>query len=71
MGAIERDGYVFHVEYSQIAKTAAIHVTKKGQFVRELTFPFEGIEPTQEQIENKIEEYLGIPTINEAPESTC
>ncbi|HHW36703.1 MAG TPA: YbxH family protein [Bacillales bacterium] len=62
MGAIERDGFVFHVEYSQMAKIAAIHVTKRGQFIKELTFPFEGIEPAQEQIENKIEEYL---------ESTC
>ncbi|WP_458414469.1 DUF5370 family protein [Schinkia sp. CFF1] len=59
MGAIEREGYVFHVEFSQISKTAALHVTKKGQFVTELTFPFEGIEPTQEQVEEKIEAYLG------------
>lgn len=71
MGAIDREGYIFDVEFSQISKTAAIHVTKMGQFIREITFPFEGIEPTQEQIENKIEEYLAMPTIDEIPESTC
>ncbi|WP_102347535.1 DUF5370 family protein [Bacillus sp. Marseille-P3661] len=58
MGAIHREGYLFEVEFSQIAKTAAIHVSKNGQFKDELTFPFEGIEPTQEQIESEIERYL-------------
>ncbi|HHY74397.1 MAG TPA: YbxH family protein [Bacillus bacterium] len=60
MGAIEREGYVFHIEFSQITKTAAIHVTKEGDFVTELTFPFEGNEPTQEHIDNKIEDYLNL-----------
>lgn len=58
MGAIQRDGYMFEVEFSQIAKTAAIHVTRKGQFVDEITLPFKGNEPTQEQIEKKIGEFL-------------
>lgn len=62
MGAIERDGYIFEVEFSQISKKAAIHVTKSGQFVSELTLPFKGIEPTQEQIEEKIEQYLEMLT---------
>ncbi|WP_017754218.1 DUF5370 family protein [Calidifontibacillus oryziterrae] len=58
MGAIEREGYVFEVEFSQISKTAAIHVHNKGNFVAELTFPFAGNEPTLQQIEGKIEEFL-------------
>jgi len=62
MGAIDRNGYRFEVEFSQIAKKAAIHVTRKGEFIEELTMPFEGNAPTQEQIEQKIGEFLEIST---------
>lgn len=58
MGAIERNGYIFEVEFSQIQKEAALHVYEKGEFIRELTFDFEGEQPSQEMIEEKIEEFI-------------
>jgi hypothetical protein len=58
MGAIQRAGYEFGIEFSQISKTAALHVYKNGEFLKELSFPFEGSEPSQERIEEEIEHYL-------------
>lgn len=61
MGATERDGYRFEIEYSLIENTGALHVTNTtdGSFVREL--PFDLIEnqaPTQDQIEVMIDRFL-------------
>ena len=58
MGAIERNGYIFEIEYSQIDKMAALHVYENGEFVDELTFNYKGEMPEQEEIEEKIEQFI-------------
>ncbi|MGY3716495.1 DUF5370 family protein [Sutcliffiella cohnii] len=60
MGATEREGYVFETEYSVIQQKGAVHVYKKGHFISELPFQFEGNQPSSEQIENVIDQYLRI-----------
>lgn len=58
MGAIQRDGYVFEVEYSVSHQNAAVHVYKDGEFLKELPFSFIGSKPDEEQIQKQIERFL-------------
>lgn len=58
MGAIQRNGYEFQTEFSQISKTVAIHVYKNGKFIKEMTLPFKGEQPDGDLIEEKIEEFF-------------
>lgn len=57
MGAIERNGYVFEPEYSEINQDGAIHVYYKGEFIEEIKFSFVGERPELDQIENLIDEF--------------
>ncbi|KAA0546710.1 hypothetical protein FZW96_15890 [Bacillus sp. BGMRC 2118] len=58
MGAIEQDGYVFETEYSVMLQKGAIHVSKNGEYIRELAFTFTGNQPDATQIEKLIENFF-------------
>lgn len=58
MGAIERDGFVFEVEYSVINSNGALHVYRNGHFVEEIKFDFGGDRPTSQQIEQLVDQYF-------------
>lgn len=58
MGAIDKDGYRFEVEYSVINQTGALHVYRQSEFIEEITYDFKGDKPRPEQIEELIEAYL-------------
>ncbi len=58
MGAIDRDGYRFETEYSVINQKGAVHVYKEGDFVKEITFTFNGERPSGEQIENLVNDFF-------------
>lgn len=58
MGAMERDGYIFDIEYSVIHQKGALHVYRDGVLVDELTFTFAGEKPNEQQIETLIDDYM-------------
>ncbi|MCP8618124.1 DUF5370 family protein [Salirhabdus salicampi] len=58
MGAIQQDGHIFEIEYSVSLQKGAVHVYKDGNFLKEITFQFEGEKPDEEKIENLINHYL-------------
>ncbi len=61
MGAIERNGFMFEVEYSVMQQRGAVHVTntKDGSFVREIPFSmYKQQSPTGEQIDGLIDGFL-------------
>ncbi|GGE48740.1 hypothetical protein GCM10011391_29460 [Pullulanibacillus camelliae] len=58
MGAIQRDGYTFDVEYSVVLQRAALHVYQDGTFIKEVPFAFSGQAPTQDDIDKSIEAFL-------------
>ncbi|MGO4888418.1 DUF5370 family protein [Anaerobacillus sp. MEB173] len=58
MGAIERNGYVFEVEYSVINSNGALQVYRDGDFVEEITFDFQGDRPSSQQIEDLVDGYF-------------
>ncbi|MDA1478052.1 YbxH family protein [Bacillus changyiensis] len=57
MGAIERNGYTFEPEYSVTRQNGAIHVYRRGQFVEEIRFDFEGEFPEHDLIEELVNHY--------------
>ncbi|NPC91351.1 YbxH family protein [Bacillus sp. WMMC1349] len=57
MGAIERNGYTFEPEYSVTRQNGAIHVYRRGQFVEEIRFGFEGEFPEHDLIEELVNHY--------------
>ncbi|MDA7028351.1 YbxH family protein [Bacillus sp. CLL-7-23] len=57
MGAIERNGYTFEPEYSVTRRNGAIHVYRRGQFVEEIRFDFEGEFPEHDLIEELVNHY--------------
>jgi hypothetical protein len=63
MGAIERDGYIFDIEYSVIQQKGALHVYRDGVLIDELTFTFAGEKPNEQQIETLIDHYIEQRTI--------
>lgn len=58
MGAIARDGYVFELESNTINQTGAIHIYRDGHFIKEITYSYEGNQPSQEKIEETIDHFL-------------
>jgi hypothetical protein len=58
MGAIEQNGYIFETEYSVMLQKGAIHVSKDGQFIKEIDFTFSGNQPDSRKIEELIEEFF-------------
>jgi hypothetical protein len=58
MGAIEQNGYIFETEYSVMLQKGAIHVSKDGQFIKEIDFTFSGNQPDAKEIEELIEEFF-------------
>ncbi|WLR51397.1 DUF5370 family protein [Bacillus tianshenii] len=58
MGAYEREGYQFEVEFSQVQQKGAMHVYKNGEYKQELPFYFQGHFPNNDQMEELIEQYL-------------
>lgn len=58
MGAIEQNGYVFETEYSVMLQKGAIHVSKNGEYIKEIPFSFSGNQPDSTQIEKLIENFL-------------
>jgi hypothetical protein len=58
MGAIEQNGYIFETEYSIILQKGAIHVSKDGEFLKEIDFTFSGNQPDPKQIEELIEGFF-------------
>ena len=58
MGAIQKDGYTFGVEYSVMLQKGAVHVYKDGSFIKELPFEFSGKDPNPEQIEAVVDSFL-------------
>jgi Family of unknown function (DUF5370) len=57
-GAIERDGYIFDIEYSVIQQKGALHVYRDGVLMDEVTFRFTGEKPDEQQIESLIDHYI-------------
>ncbi|MBO9129130.1 DUF5370 family protein [Bacillus sp. 165] len=58
MGAIERDGYVFEVEYSVMLQKGGVHVYRNGEFLQELEFAFSGEQPQPAQIEELVDSFF-------------
>ncbi|WP_066174156.1 DUF5370 family protein [Bacillus marinisedimentorum] len=61
MGAIERNGFRFEVEYSVMQQRGAVHVTNTtdGSFVREISFSmYMQQSPTGDQIDGLIDGFL-------------
>ncbi|MBM6617564.1 DUF5370 family protein [Bacillus suaedaesalsae] len=58
MGAIEQDGYIFETEYSVMLQKGAIHVSRNGEFIKEIDFTFIGKQPDPRQIEELIEDFF-------------
>lgn len=57
MGAILKNGYTFDVEYSVMLQKGAIHVYKGNDFIEEMSFDFDGMEPDPQKIEFLIETF--------------
>ncbi|NUK28919.1 DUF5370 family protein [Parageobacillus sp. VR-IP] len=55
---MERDGYIFDVEYSVIQQKGALHVYRDGMLIDEVTFHFTGKKPNEQQIESLINHYI-------------
>lgn len=58
MGAVERDGYIFDIEYSVIQQKGEILVYQKGTLIDDLSFSFNGKKPDEHQIESLIDAYI-------------
>jgi hypothetical protein len=58
MGAIQKNGYTFDVEYSVMLQRGAIHVYQNGEFVHEMPFSFQGQDPDPEEIERLVDTFL-------------
>jgi hypothetical protein len=58
LGAIARDGYIFEMEYSEIAKKGAVHVYLNGDCIDEMPFTYNGEIPRQQEVEKLIDQYL-------------
>ncbi|MBM7645148.1 uncharacterized protein YjiK [Scopulibacillus daqui] len=58
MGAIEKNGYTFDIEYSVMLQKGAVHVYKDGQFIREMPFQFTGQDPDPEKIEQVVDSFF-------------
>lgn len=58
LGAIERDGFTFDVEYSVMLQKGAVHVYEAGKFVREIPFQFNGREPDPEKVEEIVNTFF-------------
>jgi hypothetical protein len=58
LGAIQKNGYTFGVEYSVMLQKGAVHVYRDGQFIKELPFAFSGRDPDPAQIEAVVDRFL-------------
>ena len=58
MGAIQKEGYTFEVEYSVMLQKAALHVYQNGEFLQEIPFQFTGQEPDPQQIEHIVDDFI-------------
>ncbi|TCP31262.1 hypothetical protein EV207_103146 [Scopulibacillus darangshiensis] len=58
MGAIQRNGYTFDVEYSVMLQKAAVHVYKNGVFIKEMPFKFTGMDPDPEKVEEVVNAFF-------------
>lgn len=58
MGAIEREGFTFDVEYSVMLQKAAVHVYKNNEFIKEMPFEFHGQEPDPEKIKSVVDSFF-------------
>ncbi|GGH75003.1 hypothetical protein JOD43_000614 [Pullulanibacillus pueri] len=58
MGAIQRDGYTFDVEYSVTHQRAAVHVYQNGVFLKEIPFEFTGKEPDPQDIDRMVDQFF-------------
>lgn len=58
MGAIQKNGYTFDVEYSVMLQRGAIHVYQNGEFLHEMPFSFQGQDPDPEEIERLVDTFL-------------
>ncbi|WP_257347559.1 YbxH family protein [Pseudalkalibacillus decolorationis] len=58
MGAIQRDGFTFEVEYSVSHQNGAVHVYQDGKFIKELPFEFSGQQPNEDEIEQVVDRFL-------------
>jgi adenine deaminase len=58
MGAIDRDGFRFEVEYSVIQQKGALHVYTNGNFIKEIPFPYDGEMPSSESVEALIDQFI-------------
>jgi hypothetical protein len=58
MGAIERNGYIFEMEYSEITKKGALHVYLNGECIEEMPFHYNENVPSHSKVEKLIDQYL-------------
>ena len=58
LGAIQKSGYTFGVEYSVMQQKGAVHVYKDGEFIKELPFNFHGQDPDPAQIDEVVDAFL-------------
>jgi hypothetical protein len=58
MGAIEQGGYRFELEYSVVQQKGALHVYSGEEFIKEITFDYDGDMPSTEALEPLIDKFL-------------
>lgn len=58
MGAIQKKGFTFDVEYSQMLQRGAVHVYQNGEFIHEMPFTFIGNDPDPEEIERLVDTFF-------------
>ncbi|OZM57510.1 hypothetical protein CIB95_07720 [Lottiidibacillus patelloidae] len=58
MGAIEREGYIFEMEYSEISKKGALHVYLNGECIEEMPFHYTDDVPSHSKVEMLIDQFL-------------
>lgn len=58
MGAIQKKGYTFDIEYSNRLQKGAVHVFQNGEFIHEMPFSFHGQDPDPEEIQRLVETFF-------------
>ncbi len=58
MGAIQKNGFTFDIEYSEMLQKGAVHVFQNGEFVHEMPFTFQGQDPDPQEIERLVDTFF-------------
>lgn len=58
MGAIEQGGFRFELEYSVVQGKGALHAYRGNEFIKEITFDYDGEMPSTEALEPLIDDFI-------------